>query len=405
MKQFDQKIWKLMFNKLFSDKTHLFYDFGIEGMERKDFLPTPEIINAQIPNPCGWCTGMEDGMINGGVMLDAAVEGEKLGYKNMKEYASKIFKGFVTCATVSESEGFLARTVSEIDGCAHYMDSSRDQYTHWIFSGANYLGSGMASAEEEEFIKKTLCAFAYRAKRNVIKENDYNLLREDNKKGIAVKMWDVNAHEWMRLPMIYLAAWKIGKDNSFKDEYYRYRDAALENSEKVQLENYKRLFALHQMQISLRFVYDYDTDEDFRARCLLLMKRTAKYCRKKVLEAVNAHKENDLLKDKLFVTTPWNKLNAEFWGFNEGYAYYVPKSYKSDFTCTVADLQICNVGDGASTHVLVPDAAFDAALYDALNVIGNSIDYNTYLTDTVSHLLYPYYALERIKNTCKNTEI
>ena len=395
MENFDKKIWRMMFEKLYSEKTNLFYDFFVEGLSFEEFLPEPELINKQIPNPCGWCTGMEDGMINGGIMLESAIEA--YGFYGNEEYflkAKDIFKGMKKCATVSESSGFLARCLSPIDGKSHYIESSRDQYTHWIFATVKYFFSSLSDEFEKKFIKETLVKFAERARKNVIKENDYNMLREDDKKSLATKMWDVAAHEAARLPMIYLAAWKMGGDETYKADYLKYRDCALENSEKVVLPNYKRLFALHQMQLSLRFIYDFDDDLSIKGRCLNLMKKIAEYNRNSVLELYQKHKQENILQD-FFKTKKWNFLEAQFWGYLDGYGYYVPKSIKSDFTCTVPDIHIYNFGDGIAVTTLVPDAPFDEEIFKVLEEIGNSIDYSVYKTDAVDHLLLPYYELKK----------
>ena len=396
MKNFDEKIWQMMFEKLYSKKTNLFYDFLVEGLSFKEFLPEPELINKQIPNPCGWCTGMEDSMINGGIMLESAIEAYELyGDKEYILKAKEIFKGMKKCATVSETKGFLARSLSPVDEKSHYIESSRDQYTHWIFASVKYLFSSLSDEDEKEFIKETLVNFALRARENVTEENDYNMLREDNKKSLATKMWgNLGAHEWARLPMFYLAAWKIGNDESFKEDYLKYRDVALENSEKVVLPNYKRLFALHQMQLSLRFIYDFDDDLSIKERCLNLMKKIAEYNRLSVLELFQKHKQKNILKN-FFETKRWNLLEAQFWGYLDGYGYYVPKCIKSDFTCTIPDIHIYNFGDGIAVMALVPDAPFDEEMFNVLNEIGNSIDYDNYKTDAVDHLLLPYYALKK----------
>lgn len=217
-------IWAFMFDQLFCDKTKLFYDIVVPE-HRGDFaayLPSPEIIKAGFPNPCGWGTGMEDAMITGSVMLSAGIDAFAINAgQEIKQQIKDIFCGMKTCASISKSEGFLARSVSPVDGTTHYINSSRDQYTHWIFSAAKYLKSGIADNTEVDFIRKTLCAFARRARKNVTLQNNWDLLREDEKVGAVTQMCDCMPHETMRLPMFYLAGWKVGGDESFKEDYLK----------------------------------------------------------------------------------------------------------------------------------------------------------------------------------------
>ncbi len=163
MKEKINKIWDYIFDNLYCDKTKLIYDYVVPEYKGdfEKYLPTVDHIKAQIPNPCGWGSGMEDSMINAGVLISAAIDAYELeGDETYLTYIKNLFEGMKTCAAVSDSEGFLARSVSPVDGVAHYCDSSRDQYTHWIYTAAKYHDSGLASDEDKAFIKKVLCAFA-----------------------------------------------------------------------------------------------------------------------------------------------------------------------------------------------------------------------------------------------------
>ena len=71
-----QQGWDFVFNKLFNQKTKLIYEYVTDESENGAFahLPTKEEIARHYPNPCGWYTGMEDGDINGGIMLEAVMK-------------------------------------------------------------------------------------------------------------------------------------------------------------------------------------------------------------------------------------------------------------------------------------------------------------------------------------------
>lgn len=396
MKPEIQAVWKYLLENLFCEKTGLFYDF-IDVENRGAFgkyLPAPEYIEKCIPNPCGWGTGMEDGVINGGCMLEAAIAAYGAQRdETLLSYAKKFFAGLKTCASVSESEGFLARSVSPADGKSHYIDSSRDQYTHWVSAAAAYYESGLADEAEKAFIREALRAFAARCRKNVTPETGYNLLREDGGRGMVVGMWNVMPHEAMRLPMLYLAAWKIGGAEEFAAEYWKYRDAALEKSEEIDFASCSRVFALNQMQISLRFVYDHDDDAAFRERCLALMRRCAEYgLEKAIAQAEENAMHPERLNDK---ARPWNQTLAAYRGCVDGYVYYVPAGFK--ITRVPEALQsswlVRDVGDAAALYTALPGAVYSGELMRAIEKTVAAIDFSKHTSDAPIYLLGPYHTL------------
>ncbi len=401
MERADKKVIDYLMSNLFCEETNLFYDY-IVPEKRGDFkayLPSLEYINKNIPNPCGWGTGMEDSMINGSVMLEAAVLGYELTKEeNFKSLAKKFFKGLKLCASISESEGFLARSVSPVDGKTHYIDSSRDQYTHWIFSVSKYFESGYAEKDDMDFIKKALIGFAKRAKRNVCEEKGWNLLREDGGTGFVTALWNAAAHEMMRLPMFYLAAWKIGGDESFKEDYLRFRDEGLLASEEILYKDNMRPFAFGQMQLSLKYCYDHDEDLSFRERCLKLIKQNAEYGLNK---AINSAKEN-LTEENFSIihskATPWNETPAWFNGYLSDYAYFVPMHYKSLFPQGLKGAwHIRDIGDAASIYLNSPDAEYNKELKEAVIHAMEYVDTEKYNSDAVCYLLIPYYKLLKME--------
>ena len=401
VKQKMDEMWKFMFEQLFCDKTKLFYDVVVPE-HRGDFaayLPNPEMIKAGIPNPCGWGTGMEDAMIIGSVMLSAAIDACAVNEKKeTKQQIKDIFAGMKTCASVSNSDGFLARSVSPVDGTTHYINSSRDQYTHWIFSSVKYIQSGLADDEEIAFIKKTLCAFARRARKNVTAENNWDLLREDEKVGLVTKMCDCMPHEIMRLPMIYLAAWRIGEDESFKEDYLKIRDTAFASMEGIQVETYSKLFAINQMQLSLKFVYDWDDDAMFQQRCFAIMKKIADYALLSMVECAEKNALPENAEQLNYQAKPWDTLLAWPDGFVSGYAYYAPLNTKhwSDLGPKAA-WAVREVSDSAMIYLNLPNVAYHEKVMEALSTMAGAIDLKKHTTDAPAYLLEAYYALMRIQ--------
>lgn len=393
-------IWEYLIHNLFCERTKLFYDFvDVDNRGRfENYLPNPTLIRHCVPNPCGWGSGMEDSMINGSCMLEAAIRAYTLTHDNrLPILAKKFFEGMKTCASVSESEGFLARSVSPADGKTHYIDSSRDQYTHWISAAVFYYRSGLADEEDMEFIRGALCAFAKRCRKNVTAENNWNLMREDGKRGIVTSMWNVQPHEMMRLPMFYLAAWKLGGDESFKEDYLNFRDTALEASENIILDSYERLFPINQMQISLKFVYEHDSDKAFRHSCYRLMKKCADYGYLKTIELSHRNTTNkELLCEK---AKPWNKLSAAYQEFFEGYAYYIPMGFKCLAPGSLRSAWLIReIGDAAAVYTALPDAEYPEEFVGAIKKTVCTLNLEEHTSDAPIYLLNPYYITQIEKN-------
>ena len=109
-----EKAWQFTWDNFFCDKTNLIYDYlvrDIDGDALIGHLPSIEEINKQIPNACGWGTGMEDSVLSAGSMLDAIVARYNVTEdRNMKPLADKVFDGMMRCV-VDLEDGFISRSV------------------------------------------------------------------------------------------------------------------------------------------------------------------------------------------------------------------------------------------------------------------------------------------------------
>lgn len=276
------KAWNFIFDKLVHPNTNQIYDYrsseDADGAFRH--LPTPEEMAKCIPNPCGWFTGMEDADINGGIMLDTTIERiEVTGDHSLMKYIDILYDGLMLNTKVSDQKGFLARAVHPADRKSHYMNSSRDQYTHWIFGMTHYYDSDLCTDERREEIRKVLVSFAEKAERDVTEEHDMSLVREDGMPAIVCRMKGEKLcwHETNRLPMFYLAAYHVSGDEHWLDMYRKERDWGLDKAEEIEfsMDFFKGVFALMQMQLSLRLLWNYETDEGYRKRYKALMERVA----------------------------------------------------------------------------------------------------------------------------------
>ena len=80
------------------------------------------------------------------------------------------------------------------------------------------------------------------------------LLRADGKESLVNTMWgNLGPHEFLRLPMFYLAAFHVTGDKKWQTEYLKYRDEAIQKSHGFDY-NASRSYCALQMAYSLRLV-------------------------------------------------------------------------------------------------------------------------------------------------------
>ena len=318
--------WSVVMDRFYRPEEKLIFDYvsGKDGEWGFSHLPTLEEIAANVPNEAGWGTGMEDCTLNAGSMLEAIIARyEVTKDESLREVATDIFDGFYTNATVSKDKGFLARSVSPIDKRSHYINSSRDQYTHWMYMGVMFYKSDLSTPEQKEKIREVLVSFAEKADRDVIPENKYALLREDGKPGTYCEMYGkMGIHEYHRGPMIYMAAYAVTKDKKWLDTYKnKYRDWALEGAEKINYETINRetfCYLFLQMQYSLRLIYDYEDEPSYKERYYNLMKIISTIAYKHVKAA---EEKMDSLEFKS-VVGGWREAPARLIEMRHGVACY-----------------------------------------------------------------------------------
>ncbi len=270
------KAFGYVIDGLFSEKTGLIYDHIVNGREHE--FPSAAEIARSYPNPCGYSTGMEDGMINGATMLDAClIRYEKESDGTAAVLARKLVRGMLECAFSAKSEGYVPRAVSPQDGKSCYPDSSRDQYTMFAFGMHRYLNSPLCSDAEKKDIEKAAVAIARRAEKNITAENKYDMLTDNGGPTLVTVMWGetMGNHEYLRLPMIYMLAYEASGDAYWLAKYREIRQEAYEKS--LPMTGYWALYTLQQMQTSILVCHDVDPDDGWRGRYSSLMDAVADY--------------------------------------------------------------------------------------------------------------------------------
>ncbi len=256
--------WEMGWKHFFRPETNLFYDWlsSYETGHELDHLPTSEEVRRQYPNPCGWGTGMEDSMITAGAVLSMICDRHAVTQEEfLRDKAAAVFNGMVSCAEIHGTPGFIARSICLEDRKSVYINSSRDQYTHYVHGFWKFYFSPLCDEAQKRKIRTILVDIARYMERCVTPENDYTFFRQDGIPCPATvcKMWNVDAHEAARLPMIYAAAWKISGDSHWRAQYLRYAREAAEQSTRLRCHPYVA-YALLQMQCSLELLIEADDE-------------------------------------------------------------------------------------------------------------------------------------------------
>jgi hypothetical protein len=262
------RAWDVTWSRFHLGRVQTFGDYlsSYETGKEQAHLPTAEEVKRQFPNPCGYSTGMEDGAILGGAMLSVlcdrfAVTGED----SLREKAASVFAGLRGCATVHGVRGFVARNVCPEDGRSVYINSSRDQVTHFVHGLWQYYHSPLSDDATRKEIRVILADIAERMIAFVTPENDYDFCRADGTRcplGIC-RMWNVQPHEAARLPMIYAAAWDVTRDERYRERWRQYAAEAIAQS--ASPGEQKPAYALLQMQCSLELLHDLEPDPELKA--------------------------------------------------------------------------------------------------------------------------------------------
>ncbi len=367
--------WNAAFSRFFCPETELFYEFIPEGdFSAWSHLPSVKEIRNNIPNPCGWGTGMEDSTLNGASALDAVICAYELtGDPKLKPLANALFRGLLRC---SLPNGFIARSISPVDGQAHYIESSRDQYTHWVFGALRLYESSLCDQEQKAEIKRVLTEIAARCEKDTDENGECHLLREDGSVGKVGKLWDdVSVHEWFRLPMFYLAAYHVSKDPHWKELYLRYRDKAFSNSLSPIPERYK-CYAILQMQYSLGAAYDCEDDPVFRGKLLKRMQILAQIGEQKALAAAEYMRKEEHRNTVYYSFRKWDEISPLYCEDFNGYRYENPG--QSERKENAAFYPIRSVGEGACIAALCPGYTVSEGLFESLSFLLNELDFSRY---------------------------
>lgn len=394
--------WKFVWDKLFCKESNLIYDYlsDREHEARFEHLPKPEETAAQVPNPCGWGTGMEDCMLNSGSVIDTLRLRQELLAEDNTMLAEQMVDGIFLCATVHGREGFLVRGVAP-DRKTCYPESSRDQFTLAVFGLWRFLHTWPdASERARRQAKQIIVSVARFCEKMVTPENGYDLRRLDGCPALCSKMWECEVHEWLRLPMIYAAAFDCSGDLHWREMTARYADRALAESQKFDPNSSAWWdISLMQMQISLTMFRELNLFSEMESALTALTHRVASKSEEKLRET---------LSEAIAYQGKWTVLNTN-WRFGKfslqpqvpiltgGLAVFGGKTYLNPcFSGEFLNVWKFLRGTGNYLIACALDSAWEMPedIFSMLSILIERQEFAECATDGVINLLHGYWLVQ-----------
>ena len=382
-----EDIWQGLWERLYCPKTKLIYDYVTgDAPNYWNCLPTPEEVARQYPNPCGWGTGMEDSVINGGAMLSVLCDRYAVTQNiELQRLARDIADGLYACAMSHGTPGFVARSLCPADGKSVYKNSSRDQYTHLVHGFWKLYHSPLADEGMKARIAEALVAVARFTERSVTPENNYCLLMLDGRPAPQVcQMWaakreDICPHEAARLPMIYAAAYDVSGDAHFKAACEKYLKEALELSCALWPWPYLA-YALFQMACSLEVLRAVYPDGEANLLCRRALgdaaERVQYSAMKSAGEYLVEHEEQTRFPD-------WRTRELQ-----DNYGYLVPRF---DWKQTSRE-----AGEAALVQMMAPDFAFSPLQQTLFRRALGGRSFKSYGESGPLYLMAAYWRMRRL---------
>lgn len=384
-----QQAWRVARERLYDARTNLFYDFvsRYEAARRFAHLPTPAEIARQEPNTNGWATGMEDSTISGGVVLAALCDAFAATQdEGLRPLASAVFAGLRLCGTLSSAEGLVLRSVSPIDGRSYYIETSRDQVTHFAHGLWRYYHSPLSTGAERTAMRDMVAALCRRMEHCVVPERDYHIGKENDEPGLVDRMWDVAPHEVGRLPMVYAVGGDLTADPHWRELYRRFAAPAAALAADLDPAPYQWCYPLFQHQVSLEVLMALESQDEglrrqFAARAVDLAAAVGRFARH-ILDYRPADVEQV---DMDWRTRP---CRPAFRGSTYGHVAEWPEAMLGEFR------PLREVGEALLTRLMAPGIALTAEDEDLLERALTGVDYARAFT---CGMLYPWAAFWRYR--------
>lgn len=171
-------------------------------------------------------------------------------------------------------------------------------------------------------------------------------------------------------------------------EYEKYRDEAIAKSMPIRCEKRWHLYAALQMRFSVRLLYDFETDAEYRGRYGVLLKKVADDCRDFVLKKAPVLCSGDLSRcDSVY--EPWRTLPIEpVPGVNEPNFLKPIRNEENPAFYPLRDF-------GNAVHSLCLGGEADESVRGALHSVMDAIDYENHTSGGPLDLLGGYRTVEK----------
>ena len=275
-----QQAWETVVATFYSPRTSLFYTTPPSQ------VPSAEQYGRREPNVHAGGTGGEDCAMFGGILL-AALCDEFLvtNDESIRAQATMVFDGLRLLATVHGEPGFIARGVCVEDGQSIYPGSSRDQFTHVVHGLWRFYHSALSNEMQRQQIRDILGAVADKMTRDVTFQNGYSFLFAygvPDDRGVS-RMRNVRVHEAARLPMLYAAAWDVGRNEEHFARYREYLPLAIHQSldfpttPEAELRRWVPAYSVLQMQASLELLLAVETEPAMAEAIRMAMRQVSEH--------------------------------------------------------------------------------------------------------------------------------
>lgn len=278
-----EEVHGYIFSRLVHPDTKLLYDYilPLSAKDRWAHLPKADEIAKSQPNVSGWGAGMEDCALNGGIYLGSLIEAyEVTQSEQIANDTRTIYEGLRQLATIPERKGFIARAVAP-DGKSHFVNSSVDQYTMYVYGLWCYFHSTIATEEEKKEIEQIMNDICVR-----IEDDGFVLLDAKGRPALVSDIGVIRSDRASRL----LEMFRVGYDITgnplwleiYEEQMRENRYARLEeitNPERIETLPWKskqKTYGYLQNQVSILPLFELETNLTIKATYLEALRVTSR---------------------------------------------------------------------------------------------------------------------------------